>query len=176
MRELVIELENNLWLYGSALQRCLSCIFIFLFPPLHLDLPRPLPHPQGIIISPLLMLALVGVSSALPFGSIIIKLASTVVAPLFVGQVRASTSCHTHIRADGRHRLTPHPHPTHTHPPTQTLMYIFGHRLWSEVICAFDIPVYIRSWWSCNFFHLWSGCSSFHQIKAGVCWYSFQSD
>ena len=148
---------------------------------LHLDLPRPLPHPQGIIISPLLMLALVGVSSALPFGSIIIKLASTVVAPLFVGQVRARTSWHTHIRAEEETHAhsppSPHPHPHPPLPPTQTPMHICGHRLWSDVFCGFDIPVYIRSWWSCNFFfHLRSGCSSFHQIKAGICRYSFQSD
>ena len=146
---------------------------------LHLDLPRPLPHPQGIIISPLLMLALVGVSSALPFGSIIIKLASTVVAPLFVGQVRARILGILTFELKRRHMITPHPHPHPPLPPTQTPMHICGHRLWSEVFCVhlIYVPVYIRSWWSCNFFfHLRSGCSSFHQIKAGICRYSFQSD
>ena len=64
----------------------------------------------------------------------------------------------------------PSPHP---HPPTHTNTYV---RTYVAIFCEFDILVYIRSWWSCNFFHLWSGCSSFHQIKAGVCRYSFQSD
>jgi sodium/bile acid cotransporter 7 len=42
---------------------------------------------MGIVISPVLMLTLVGMSSTLPFMSIIIKLSCTVVMPLLVGQV-----------------------------------------------------------------------------------------